>query len=123
MYKPKRFSILDTNIVYFLKQGSYHIDVVGGFGITPNNFKLLITNSEMDHRVTIKKSKWPVQSFMFDKRTKRYCSFDIPVAGNYRIDCLHPHSLNVKKSNLPIFSSFFRSIPTSEITLYLYLKY
>ena len=100
----------------------YNIDIIGGFYIEKNGFKLQFINNKTGEIIRPTHSKWPIQSIHFSKRSKRCFGLNIINAGEYTIKFLNTGNLLVKRSNLYFVKMFTKPIPNEEITVYIYRK-
>jgi hypothetical protein len=101
-----------------LDTGKYHINVIGGFLIKKNNFKIKITSNKGE--IPIKKTKFPLQSLENGKREKRCYEFKIIEKGKYSLEFKNSRNLIVKRSNVAIFfpfNLFNKPIPNEQIEI------
>jgi hypothetical protein len=103
----KIININSKNQEINLKVGTYKIFLLGGFGITLNNFSISLINNKSNEKIESKKAFWPVQTFVNGKRAKKILTININNSGQYKIVFNNPESIIVKKSNLKfnIFSN------------------
>ncbi|MFT6442872.1 MAG: hypothetical protein ACJASQ_002509 [Crocinitomicaceae bacterium] len=105
-----------------LQAMSYNVNILGGFYIEKNGFKLQLTNNKTGEIVKPTHSKWRVQSIHFRKRSKRCFDLNIVNSGEYKIEFFNSEKLIVKRSNLLLAMMFSNPIPNEEITIYIYRK-
>lgn len=83
-----------------LEAGTYRIFLLGGFGISLNNFSISLINIKSKEIIESKKAFWRVQTYVNGKRAKKINIININNSGQYKIVFNNPKSLKVKKSNL-----------------------
>ena len=119
--KPIRpINIHTKNEVLNLKEGSYYVNILGGWLIFSNGFSIKLLSELTKNQIEIKRAKWPVQDFEFGKRSKRYYEFVIKKNGNYILEFVNPTMLKVKRSNVavfPPFSFFNKEQPNNDLSI------
>ncbi len=98
-----------------LQSKRYWVYLLGGWGINIGGFMLRLKNVANGETVECKKAFFRVQAYAYNRRAKRIFKFDIKQPGDYEVIFVNANTLQVKRSNLPIFSSFIK--PTSNIKL------
>jgi hypothetical protein len=103
----KIININSKNQEINLEVGTYKIFLLGGFGITLNNFSISLISIKTNEKIESKKAIWPVQTYVNGKRAKKILTININHSGQYKIVFNNPESIIVKKSNLKfnIFSN------------------
>ncbi len=96
----KIININSQNEEINLEAGTYKIFLLGGFGITLNNFSISLINNKTNEKIESKKAFWPVQTYVNGKRAKKILTLNINNSGQYKIVFNNPQSIKVKKSNL-----------------------
>ena len=109
-------NIFDQNTNLELKKGYYHIYLKGGWGITLNQFELILTDSS-SKEIKPLKTKFPVQT-IDNGRTKRILSIDILETDTYSIEFKNQETLKVFKSPLSISQWFSSPIDNKLIEVY-----
>ena len=102
--------------------GQYQIDILGGWSVVTDSFKIKIENTTTRDHVLLQYTKWPVQSFAFGQRAKRYYEIEITTQAFYSIHFINPTDILVKHSNLPFISFFFKEISNEKISIYIHRK-
>jgi hypothetical protein len=113
-------NIHTKNEVLNLAEGSYYVNILGGWSIFSNGFSIKLLSEITKDQVDIKRAKWPVQDFDFGKRSKRYYEFVIKKKGNYILEFVNPTKLKVRGSNVaifPPFSFFNKEKPNNELSI------
>ena len=114
----KQININSTDVQIDLEKGKYRIDILGGWGVTLENFSIAIKDTETQHVINCEKTIWKVQSFAFRKRAKRIFVVQVPRSAKYEIIFEQSESIKVKASNL-YFSSFFKKpLPNKDLEIY-----
>lgn len=103
----KIININSKNQEINLEVGTYKIFLLGGFGITLNNFSISLISIKTNEKIESKKAFWPVQTYVNGKRAKKMLTININNSGQYKVVFNNPESIIVKKSNLKfnIFSN------------------
>lgn len=103
----KIININSKNQEINLEVGTYKIFLLGGFGITLNNFSISLISIKTNEKIESKKAFWPVQTYVNGKRAKKILTININNSGQYKVVFNNPESIIVKKSNLKfnIFSN------------------
>jgi hypothetical protein len=96
----KIININSKNQEINLEVGTYKIFLLGGFGITLNNFSISLINNKTNEKIESKEAFWPVQTFVNGKRAKKILTININNSGQFKIAFNNPESIKVKKSNL-----------------------
>lgn len=91
---------IHTNTEIFLKEGKYHINIVGGWKIEFNGFSIELEHLDRPLVVIANRSFWPVQFFWRGRRAKRIFTFEIKEKGNYGLRFINSINLEVRHSNL-----------------------
>ena len=110
-------SIHQNSIELKLPSGKYHLLIVGGWLVYEVGFHVKLVNKENNAQIRIRRSAWPVQTFVDGKRAKRYYDFEIVEGGVYELNFINPKSLSVKKSNLVFFSLWFKEVDNQTLTV------
>ena len=105
MIRP--ININDQESIVDLQMRKYRVFILGGWKIRLNDFSMTIRNIETNENARIKKSFFPLQSFAYNRRAKRIFDVEVPAQGKYQINFQNPHSVEVRQSNLPFFSTFY----------------
>ena len=106
-----------------LSPGKYYIDILGGWMVIENRFRIKIENTATHEEVIVKYSKWPVQSIEFGQNAKRFYEIEITKQGLYSIDFINPTDIMVKRWNLPFISIFLKEIANDKISIYIHKKF
>jgi len=96
----KIININSKNEEINLGVGTYKIFLIGGFGITLNNFSISLINEKTNEKIESNKAFWPVQTYINGRRAKNILTININNSGQYKIVFNNPESIKVKKSNL-----------------------
>ncbi|MFT6112314.1 MAG: hypothetical protein ACJAXV_001102 [Bacteroidia bacterium] len=113
---------IHTEKVATLKEGKYHINIVGGWGITLNGFSMELENLASFTITIPRRSFWPVQSFWKGSRAKRVFSFEITESGEYRLTFKNSDKLEVRHSNLRTLMHRLFAEPVENKNLAILLK-
>ena len=108
-------NIFDKNIELNFKKGTYNINLIGGWGVKLNEFKLKLISSDKKEIVATK-TKFPVQN-LTDKKTKRILTVNIQKEGKYEVIISNPNSLVVYSSNLFILNLISKPIDNKSIQI------
>ena len=95
-----KINIYHTDKQVNLKEGTYHINLIGGWGVSLNQFKIELIDSN-NNSIICYKATFPVQN-LTDKKTKRILSVDIKKADNYKIVFKNPYSIAVSYTHLTL---------------------
>jgi len=101
-----------------LESKKYRIYVLGGLGIKMGEFSLSIEKRRTKEIIHSKRTKWPVQSYLDVKRSKRILTLNHPVKGDYNLIIKKPKTLQIKESNLLTSSLFRDPIDNDKIEIY-----
>ncbi|PHQ28622.1 hypothetical protein CJ305_14020 [Leeuwenhoekiella nanhaiensis] len=112
-------NILSKDRQIYLEAGKYKILCLGGWGVELNEFEIKLKEIEGAGVLNSRKAKWPVQSYVLNKRAKRIGTVEVLKSGNYILEFIHPYSLRVKKSNLFFASRFEKFLDTKAIDVVL----
>ena len=112
-------NILSKDRQIYLEAGKYKILCLGGWGVELNEFEIKLKEMEGTGVFNFTKAKWPVQSYVLNKRAKRIGTVEVLKSGNYIVEFMHPYSLRVKKSNLFFSSRFEKFLDAEAIDLVL----
>ena len=102
------------------KIGKYRIDVLGGWGVELGQFSISFRHEQSGQTVNCKRSLWPVQTLVLDKRAKRIFTVDIVEGGTYKIIFTNVETLQVKESNSFFAGLFQDPIPNDKISVYIH---
>lgn len=116
----EKINIHSANSQIHLHALRYYVDVVGGFNVETNGFRLTLVHKETGEIVKPTKTQWPVQSIHVSKRSKRCFEFDIITPGPYTIEFSNSDKLLVKRSNLILALLFSKPIPNDQLAVYIY---
>lgn len=113
--------ITEENVSLPLKEGSYYIDILGGWKIELNYFSISLIDSKTKHELETNRIGIRVQSYKFGNKSKRIYKFKVDKAGEYRLIFRNIDSLKVKESNLFISSLFMKHKDVEELMIYIYI--
>lgn len=100
-----------------LETGKYQIDVLGGWFVRINDFRISVTNVETGKTIEAEKTHLPIQSYKKGKRAKRIMNFSISDKGIYNVHFENSESLTVMKSNLLFTRFIFTPIDNEKIEI------
>lgn len=89
-----------------LEARRYRIYILGGWGISLGDFSISLEQKETKRIIICERAFWPVQAFALGKRARRIFVLDIKESSLYEVIFGNSEDLKVKRSNLPISSSF-----------------
>lgn len=113
-------NIHDSGHVIDFEIGKYKIDILGGWGVKLRQFSISFRHGESGEIINCKRSFWPVQTLVFDRRAKRVFSVEIMERGAYTVEFANAETLQVKETNL-FFSGLFQvPIPCEKITIFIH---
>lgn len=115
--KKTALNIHDKSSIFRLTPGKYDVLILGGWKIEEHRFKVHITDVQNKESITVKRTKWPVQSIEFGRRAKRYYEFEILNEGEFNVYCENPESLKVKRSNLMMFDILFKYVDNHSLEI------
>ena len=115
-----KINIYQTDKQVNLKEGTYHINLIGGWGVSLNQFKIELLDSN-NKSIICYKTTFPVQN-LTDKKTKRILSVDIKKADNYKISFKNPGSIEVYPSPLFLLKLILKPIDNKNIQVYFEFK-
>lgn len=125
MYKcSDKISIHEVNKQLVFNKGLYHLDVIGGWKIGKNGFRVKLVHENGDHVVFPTRS-WPVTNKYGWKKGKRIFDFHLLEEGVYTIHFLSSEKLTVRPMGFSSFSLlrlFDRKIENKLISVIFYRK-
>jgi hypothetical protein len=111
----KRVQIHNVNKLVRLRAGRYRIYMLGGYSVKLGLFDIMFKNVDSNVVFTCKKAFWRIQTHFFGIRARRIFVIDLPIDGQYELIFNDPHSVVVQKSNLFMFSFFFKPLNNEEL--------
>ena len=125
MYKSSdNISIHEVNKQLVFNKGLYHLDVIGGWEIRKNGFRVKLVHKNGDD-VVFPTWSWPVTNKYGWKKGKRIFDFHVLTEGIYTIDFLSSENLTVRPIGVGSFSLlrlFDRKVENKLISVIFYRK-
>ena len=112
-------NINEVGQLIYLQSKTYQVFLLGGWGVKLGDFMLHLKHVSTGEIQMGKKVSIPTQTYACKRRAKRIFTVDIKETGQYEIAFRNTDTLEVKRSNLLISSSFMSSIPNSELQILL----
>ena len=100
-----------------LDTGLCKIDIIGGWGVTLNNFFISLKKLSNGEKIPVKRIPIGIQSWDFGSRSKRIFKADIVQPGEYEIEFHNQEDIIVKKSNLILISFFEKPLPNHSLEI------
>lgn len=111
----KAININSTNQIIFLKQGTHHIKIIGGWGVKLGEFKIELENVNTLELITPHPYKWSAQGTDGLLRSKRILTIDVPTEGNFLIQFKNQETLKLTASSLFLFNLLAKPIDNKNI--------
>lgn len=111
------FSISEKGQVIDLLSRRYHVYILGGWGVKVGGFVIQLKHISTGEVLQSRKALVRTQAYAYNKRAKRVFVVEVENPGKYEVSFVNVETLEVKRSNLPIFSSFMPTISHSDIQI------
>lgn len=95
----------------------YQVFLLGGWGVKLRGFTLKLKNISTGEILNCDRAIFRSQAYTYNQRAKKIFVIDIKHQGKYEVEFMNIDTLEVKKSNLPIFSSFMSNVPNNELKI------